>query len=237
MTSGRPGVGADLRVPRRATALLADRRDTRPLQEWRDVDAYVLLGDPGAGKSESMRAEALASAGVYLSARDFIALGVESVSAGKTLFIDGLDEMRAGSADGRVPLDAIRSRLNGLGRPRFRLSCREHDWRAQTDRAARGQQSPNANRPRSSVNEQPIILKKVAQQMRDMTILRSMQTGDPNRPELTQTKSEPAQGSSSENAARANAGKIDRDAKVNYWRFESLKMQLWAKTSEPTVKD
>ena len=137
MTFGRVGVGPDLRVPRRATALLADRRDTtRPLHEWRDTDAYVLLGDPGAGKSESLRAEALASAGVYLSARDFIALGVEPASAGKTLFIDGLDEMRAGSADGRVPLDAIRARLNGLGRPRFRLSCREHDWRAQTDLAA-----------------------------------------------------------------------------------------------------
>jgi hypothetical protein len=136
MTFGRVGVGPDLRVPRCATALLADRRDTRPLHEWRDIDAYVLLGDPGAGKSESLRAEALASAGVYLSARDFIALGVEPASAGKTLFIDGLDEMRAGSADGRVPLDAIRARLNGLGRPRFRLSCREHDWRAQTDLAA-----------------------------------------------------------------------------------------------------
>jgi hypothetical protein len=143
MTGGRPGVGADLRIPRRATALLADRRDTRPLQEWRDVDAYVLLGDPGAGKSESLRAEALAIDGVYLSARDFIVLGVEPASAGQTLFIDGLDEMRAGGTDGRVPLDAIRTRLNGLGRPRFRLSCREHDWRAQTDLAALVQIAPS----------------------------------------------------------------------------------------------
>ncbi len=142
MTSGRGSVGPDLRVPRRATALLDDRRDTRPLHEWRDIDAYVLLGDPGAGKSESLRDEAMASAGVYLSARDFIALGVEPADAGKTLFIDGLDEMRAGSADGRVPLDAIRARLKGLGRPRFRLSCREHDWRAQTDLAALTQVAP-----------------------------------------------------------------------------------------------
>ena len=142
MTSSRGGIGADLRVPRRAKALLADRRDTRPLHEWRGIDAYVLLGDPGAGKSESLRDEAMASAGIYMSARDFIALGVEPVSAGKTLFIDGLDEMRAGSADGRVPLDAIRARLIALGRPRFRLSCREHDWRAQTDLAALAQVAP-----------------------------------------------------------------------------------------------
>lgn len=142
MTFGRVGDGPELRVPRRATALLTDRRDTRPLHEWRDIDAYVLLGDPGAGKSEALRAEALASAGVYLSARDFIALGVEPAGADKTLFIDGLDEMRAGSANGRVPLDAIRTKLNRLGRPRFRLSCREHDWRAQTDLAALVQVAP-----------------------------------------------------------------------------------------------
>ena len=98
--------------------------------------------DQCAGKSESLRAEAEAGGGVYRSARDFIALGIEPAGAGKTLFIDGLDEMRAGSADSRVPLDAIRTRLEGLGRPSFRLSCREHDWRAQTDLAALIQIAP-----------------------------------------------------------------------------------------------
>ncbi len=143
MTGKHPSVGADLRIPRRATALRDDgERITRRLEEWRDVDAYVLLGDPGSGKSESLQAEAEASDGAYLSARDFIALGIEPADTGKALFIDGLDEMRAGSADGRVPLDAIRARLNALGRPRFRLSCREHDWRAQTDLAALNQIAP-----------------------------------------------------------------------------------------------
>ena len=143
MTGKHRDAGADLRIPRRATALLADgSRDTRPLEEWRAVDAYVLLGDPGAGKSESLQAEADVGDGTYRSARDFIALGVEPAGARTALFIDGLDEMRAGSADGRVPLDAIRARLNGLGRPRFRLSCREHDWRAQTDLAALNQVAP-----------------------------------------------------------------------------------------------
>lgn len=137
MSGKRAAAGADLRIPRRASALQADGRlDTRPLGDWRDLDAYVLLGDPGAGKSESLLAESEASDGIYLSARDFIALGVASADAGKTLFIDGLDEARAGAADGGAPLDAIRSRLNAIGRPRFRLSCREHDWRAQTDLAA-----------------------------------------------------------------------------------------------------
>ncbi|MDE2987125.1 MAG: hypothetical protein OXT70_03610 [Chloroflexota bacterium] len=53
---------------------------------------------------------------------------------GKTLFIDGLDEVRAGSTDARSALDEIRRRLNALGRPRFRLSCREADWLGNNDR-------------------------------------------------------------------------------------------------------
>ena len=52
----------------------------------------------------------------------------------KTLFIDALDEVRAGSPDARATLDAIRSRLDKLGKPRFRLSCRAADWRGEQDR-------------------------------------------------------------------------------------------------------
>ena len=143
MTSKRASADADLRVPRRAKLLQADSNpEVRPLSDWSDLDAYVLLGDPGAGKSESLRAEAASGNGVFLSARNFITLGVEPSDAGKTLFIDGLDEMRAGVSDGRAPLDAIRARLKALGRPRFRLSCREHEWRAQTDLAALRQVAP-----------------------------------------------------------------------------------------------
>lgn len=123
-------------VPRRATEVRDGQHVTRTLAEWRDVEAYVLLGEPGAGKTESLRAEARASDGVFVSARDFITLGIKPEEAGKILFIDGLDEMRAGSADGRVPLDQIRARLQSLGSPPFRLSCREYDWRSQTDRHA-----------------------------------------------------------------------------------------------------
>ncbi len=139
MTCEGASAAAGLSIPRRATALHADSsREARQLAEWRELDSYVLLGDPGAGKSESLRAEADAGDGVYLSARDFVALGIDPVDAGKTLFIDGLDEMRAGGSNVHMPLDAIRARLQALGRPRFRLSCREYDWRAQTDLAALG---------------------------------------------------------------------------------------------------
>lgn len=137
-------VGERLLISRKATGLLEDGTSTtRPLEDWREVDAYVLLADPGAGKSESFSAEAAGSGSVFCSARDFIALGIKPQDAGKTLFIDALDEMRAGAADGRTALDQIRTKLKDLGRPRFRLSCREHDWRSQSDVSALKQVAPS----------------------------------------------------------------------------------------------
>jgi hypothetical protein len=136
--------GERVLISRRGTGLLTNGTPTtRPIEDWRCADAYVLLADPGAGKSELFRAEAAASGGVFCSARDFIALGIDAKDVGKTLFIDGLDEMRAGAADGRSPLDQIRTNLKALGRPRFRLSCREHDWRSKSDLDALKQVAPN----------------------------------------------------------------------------------------------
>ncbi|MCE2560080.1 MAG: hypothetical protein J4F98_16215 [Acidobacteria bacterium] len=59
--------------------------------------------------------------------------GLRDVRRGRTIFIDGLDEVRAGSRDGRTALDRVRARLDQLGRPPFRLSCREADWLGRND--------------------------------------------------------------------------------------------------------
>ena len=107
---------------------------SRSLEHYRESDAYVLLGAPGAGKTVSFRQEAGRSGGHYVTARDFITPGDRPEWRDTTLFIDGLDEMRAGVADGCTPLDAIRAKLVQLGRPRFRLSCREADWFGANDR-------------------------------------------------------------------------------------------------------
>ena len=107
---------------------------SRPLEDFRQGHAYVLLGGPGAGKTSAFRHEAEDTGGTYVTARDFTTFDDRPEWHEGTLFIDALDEMRAGSSDGRTPFDSIRAKLDRLGRPRFRLSCREADWFGANDR-------------------------------------------------------------------------------------------------------
>ena len=112
------------------------KNGSRPLGDFRSQAAYVLLGDPGAGKTTTFREESKALTDAhFVSARDFLTLKADSHPEWreKTLFIDGLDEVRAGTDDVRTPFDAIRGQLDALGKPRFRLSCREADWLGAND--------------------------------------------------------------------------------------------------------
>lgn len=123
-------------------------KNSRPLKEFRSEPAYVLLGDPGAGKTTAFESEctALGRDACLVTARDFITLDLNSHPewCEKTLFVDGLDEVRAGSSDVRTPFDEIRRRLDALGRPRFRLSCRTADWLGGNDRRYLKSVSPEA---------------------------------------------------------------------------------------------
>ena len=121
---------------------------SRPLEEFRSAPAYVLLGDPGFGKSTAftMESEARQGDALRVTARNFTTFRWEDHPEWRetTLFIDGLDEIRTGSPNSRTPLDDIRGRLDALGRPHFRLSCREADWLGPNDWKHLKDVSPNS---------------------------------------------------------------------------------------------
>ena len=123
-------------VRRTCTDISRGGRDREPsgLEAFRGTGAYVLLGAPGSGKTTEFDREAGESGGVFVTARDFLTFDRDAEWKGATLFIDALDETRAGSTDGRTALDAIRAKLARLGCPKFRLSCREADWFGANDR-------------------------------------------------------------------------------------------------------
>ena len=123
-------------------------KKSRPLEAFRDVPAYVLLGDPGAGKTTAFEAEyaVLREKACLITARDFLTFEPQSHPewSDKTLFIDGLDEIRVGANDARTPFNQVRGRLDALGKPRFRLSCREADWLGANDQKHLESVSPDS---------------------------------------------------------------------------------------------
>ena len=81
--------------------------------------------------------------GEYVTVRNFRTFDDKSEWHGTTPFVDGLDESRVGTEDGRTPLDNIRQKLDRLGCPPFRLSCRWADWVAGNDKEALKDVSPD----------------------------------------------------------------------------------------------
>ena len=131
----------------RTVSLIEPQNDPRfgqvglSLQDFDSDRGYVLLGEPGMGKSTEFDT---ATRGIddrhCISARRFIRsnLDLHPEWKTKTIFIDGLDEMRVGGGDPRGVLDKIIYGLGALGTPKFRLSCRSANWLGSGDRTELG---------------------------------------------------------------------------------------------------
>lgn len=125
------------RVPRQVRRIedaSVGPRDSLPeaIRDFSDLPAWVLLGEPGAGKSDALSMEAEASGGICLRIAEFIDSDPDEDWRNKTLFLDGLDEIRAG-ADGGNLLTRVRSQLKRLDHPPFRIACRAADWYGNSD--------------------------------------------------------------------------------------------------------
>ncbi len=135
-------------VPRRVRKISEDgdsrvENPPQPLPEFRDMAAWVLLGEPGAGKSVAFEEEAGATDGLYISIAKFLSDDPDVSWQGKTLFLDGMDETRAGGGDVNILLK-LRAHLRKLGNPRFRIACRAADWFGSTDSQAISDVSPDS---------------------------------------------------------------------------------------------
>ncbi len=105
----------------------------KPLSAYFGRPAIVVLGDPGAGKTTSFKKAAKAEPNAeYVPIRDFLSLSINRWR-NKVLYLDGLDEQRAKTKDGAAALDQLRGKLDELGCPPFRLSCRAADWYGSSD--------------------------------------------------------------------------------------------------------
>ncbi|SEJ08124.1 hypothetical protein SAMN05216201_104241 [Pseudomonas linyingensis] len=120
----------------------AETPEELPLSDFRHTPAWVLLGEPGAGKSEALKQEARETGGEYVTVRELVMTTPPLEEwRGKTLFIDALDEARAAGSESLTLY--IRQQLRQLGKPAFRLSCRAADWHGSTDIAELRDISPD----------------------------------------------------------------------------------------------
>jgi predicted NACHT family NTPase len=121
----------------RQTNAASDRlEDARPrhFSDFNSQPNLRLLGDPGAGKTHLFREAAAAEGARFLTARNFFVTPAHALS-NKTLFIDGLDEKRAGRGD-RDTVDALVEKLFAVTPAKVRISCRAADWLGESDLSA-----------------------------------------------------------------------------------------------------
>ncbi|MYF40265.1 MAG: hypothetical protein F4221_05340 [Rhodothermaceae bacterium] len=112
-------------------------KDLLTLRDFESARCYVLLGEPGMGKSTEFNKEARrVHADPPIPARQFLSRNMKSHFGLREspLFIHGLDEVRIDGGDIKNVLDKIITQLEDWGNPKLRLSCRSVNWLGNTGR-------------------------------------------------------------------------------------------------------
>ena len=124
-------------IMQRTVTLLSPKEDLRfgkknlSLTDFESDPGYVLLGEPGMGKSTEFDIESeRVGAPKPISARIFMQNGIQQCSLPPhvPVFIDGLDEARLIGGSPEDTIQQIISHLTDLGNPKFRISCRPDSW-------------------------------------------------------------------------------------------------------------
>jgi hypothetical protein len=133
-------------LPRSASRQIQDSRVAsrlaKSIEEWDSLFAYVLLGDPGSGKSWALIAESTRVAGLLVKAQDICDGVAIEPKLEQIVFIDALDEIKANSSD-QSAMGTIRKWIHDRPNRKFRLACREADWRSDVDKAKFTQFTPD----------------------------------------------------------------------------------------------
>lgn len=102
----------------------AEKAEVMKVCDLMRIPAFVLLGEPGMGKSAAMEALAASANGEFIRANDFIVNPPPGQN--QPVFIDALDEARA-TGDTTVWRE-LRRALARSKPPQFGVSCRSADW-------------------------------------------------------------------------------------------------------------
>lgn len=107
--------------------------DVLALDELRSVKSWVLLGEPGSGKSTAFEEGCKCTGGKVMRINDFLDEDLFVLADYTTIYLDGLDEARNTTTEGRTLIGKVAKKLIQLGCPPFRISCRAADWYGELD--------------------------------------------------------------------------------------------------------
>jgi hypothetical protein len=115
-------------LDRTVTEVTLDFNESSPiaLSEIAELPCFVLLAEPGMGKTSVFETMANQQSAQYITADNFLIINSSQLKSDTYWYIDALDE--ATDIAGKTVINAVRGRISEFSLQRFRLACRAADW-------------------------------------------------------------------------------------------------------------